>query len=188
MKVVLSDTVGFISELPTMLVAAFRATLEDVRSADLILHVRDVAHEDSEAQSEDVGEVLAALGIEAGEERPIFEVWNKADLLAPDERARLIAKAKSSDATPAPCLVVSAVTGEGVEQLLERMEAHFAQARATYSLSLNAADGKLMHWLHEIGEVLERRSGEDGRVFAVVRVAEKHREELERRIPNARAR
>ena len=89
MKIILSDTVGFISDLPTMLVAAFRATLEEVIEADVILHVRDVSHEDTEAQSHDVEEVLSALGIDPNEEQRLIEVWNKIDRLDADGRARL---------------------------------------------------------------------------------------------------
>ena len=118
--VILSDTVGFISDLPTPLIAAFRATLEDAIEADVLLHVRDVSHVDSEAQAEDVGEVLRELGIETSADR-IIEVWNKADLLDDDERTRLLnlsgqAKARNDRDSAAPVLV-SALTGEGLAAL-----------------------------------------------------------------------
>ena len=112
MKIILSDTVGFISDLPTMLVAAFRATLEEVIEADVILHVRDVSHEDTEAQSHDVEEVLSALGIDPDEEQRLIEVWNKIDRLDAEGRTRLqnLAERKPADQRP---VLVSALTGRG---------------------------------------------------------------------------
>ena len=109
-KIILSDTVGFISDLPTSLIAAFRATLEEVLAADIILHVRDVAHADSEAQAQDVNRVLGELGIDEVRRGTIIEVWNKLDLLPPEERAAREAQALRKAGT----VLLSAVTGEGV--------------------------------------------------------------------------
>src|SRR4029077_16048328 len=116
LRIILSDTVGFISDLPTMLVAAFRATLEEVIEADGILPVHDVSHEDTEAQSHDVEDVLRQLGIEAGEGRRIIEVWNKIDRRAPAGRDRLANLAERQPAERRPVLV-SALSGEGLDRL-----------------------------------------------------------------------
>ncbi len=127
MKIILSDTVGFISDLPTMLVAAFRATLEEVIEADVILHVRDVSHEDTEAQSHDVEEVLSALGIDPNEEQRLIEVWNKIDRLDADGRARLKNLAERQPADQRPVLV-SALTGQGADELIKAIEARLGAA------------------------------------------------------------
>ncbi|WP_421695000.1 GTPase HflX [Aestuariivirga sp.] len=166
-KIILSDTVGFISDLPTSLIAAFRATLEEVLSADIILHVRDIAHEDTDAQSEDVNRVLAELGIDDLRRSRIIEVWNKLDLLPPEERA-----AREAQALRKPgCVLVSAVTGEGLEPLLELVEGRLGAGDTIYEILLGAEDGQGQAWLHERGEVLSRRSHEDGRVLMKVRLA-----------------
>jgi len=122
---ILSDTVGFIADLPTTLVAAFRATLEEVVEADLIVHVRDIASEQSETQKRDVEAVLEELGVDpcAGAGR-VIEVWNKADLLSPDERSALACHAQRRETSPA---LISAATGEGIDALLERLAARFAE-------------------------------------------------------------
>ena len=169
---ILSDTVGFISDLPTMLIAAFRATLEDVIEADILLHVRDIAHEDTEAQGQDVHTVLAELGIEPGAGR-IIEVWNKADLLDPPERERLLNLSRtgpSGEAAARPVLL-SALTGEGVDRLLARIEARIAESRASFALVLDPAEGAGLHWLYENAEVLDRREDAGGQVHLVVRLA-----------------
>ncbi len=123
LKVVLSDTVGFISDLPTQLVAAFRATLEDVISADIILHVRDIANADTAAQELDVRQVLADLGISGAATQRIIEVWNKADLLPPDEAGRLAAVAqRRGEGAP---VLVSALTGLGIRSFWGKSNAGF---------------------------------------------------------------
>ena len=137
-KIILSDTVGFISDLPTSLIAAFRATLEEVLSADIILHVRDVAHADSEAQAEDVDRVLAELGIDELRRSNIIEVWNKLDLLPPEERAGREAQALRKPG----CVLVSAVTGEGVGPLLELVEGRLGADDTVYEVLLDAEDGQ----------------------------------------------
>ncbi len=172
--VILSDTVGFISDLPTPLIAAFRATLEDAIEADVLLHVRDVSHGDSQAQAEDVGTVLRELGIETTPER-IIEVWNKADLLDDDERTRLSnlsgrAGARNDRDSAAPVLV-SALTGEGLSALAARIEARIGRHRASFAVALPPEDGASLNWLYENAEILDRRAEADGTLHVAVRVA-----------------
>jgi GTP-binding protein HflX len=172
--VILSDTVGFISDLPTPLIAAFRATLEDAIEADVLLHVRDVSHVDSEAQAEDVGEVLRELGIETSADR-IIEVWNKADLLDDDERTRLLnlsgqAKTRNDRDSAAPVLV-SALTGEGLSVLTSRIEARIGRNRASFAVALPPEDGAALNWLYENAEILDRRAEADGTLHLAVRIA-----------------
>jgi GTP-binding protein HflX len=166
-RVILSDTVGFISDLPTMLVAAFRATLEEVIAADVILHVRDMAHEDSGAQSHDVEMVLGELGIEATDHR-LIEVWNKIDLLDPQARARLfnLAERKDEQSRPVP---VSALSGEGIERLVAAIETRLAERRQTLEVSIDPADGAGLSWLYRHSEVLARDMRDDGRLAVTVR-------------------
>jgi len=158
-EVILSDTVGFISELPPDLVAAFRATLEEVTEADLILHVRDIAHPDSAAQRADVNLVLRDLCSESKLESCVIEVLNKIDLLAPDERARLSNK-NGRDAGGVP---ISAVTGEGLEDLRAAIGRHLDESRRMASVSVPLSDGAALAWLYDHGRVLSR---EDDEAFA----------------------
>jgi GTP-binding protein HflX len=167
-RIILSDTVGFISDLPTTLVAAFRATLEEVIEADLILHVRDVSHGDTEAQSHDVGEVLRDLGIEPADPR-IIEVWNKIDRVDAAERARLENLAARHKEGLGPVLV-SAITGEGTDALISAIEAQLAVARVTLEVAIDVADGAGMSWLHRHAEVLSRSADPDGRLHVTIRV------------------
>jgi len=169
MKIILSDTVGFISELPTMLVAAFRATLEEVIEADVILHVRDVSHEDTEAQSHDVEEVLRALGIDPGDEQRLIEVWNKVDRLDEAGRTRVqnLAERKPSNQRP---VLVSAITGEGAEQLIAAIERRLGQRRVVLDLVVDPADGAGVSWLHRHTEVMEKSLSDDGKLAMTVRV------------------
>ncbi len=152
----ISDTVGFISDLPHELVESFRATLDEVREADLVLHVRDIATSDSDAQREDVARVLETLGIGEGSERRVLEVWNKIDLVDPETRATLEAQARARGAA-----VVSAVTGEGREGLLagiaERLDNY---PERTFALAND--DGEALAWLYQHGRVIARRETEDG--------------------------
>ena len=156
-KVILSDTVGFVSDLPTELIAAFRATLEEVREADLLLHVRNMAHPDREAQREDVEDVLASLGL--GEEGgpPRIEAWNKVDLLAEEERERLFEKAKRrEDVVP-----ISAISGEGLDALRECTSEKLRGSVQVHSIRLPASDGGRIAWLHSRGEVLDQKLDHD---------------------------
>ena len=163
-KIILSDTVGFISDLPTTLVAAFRATLEEVVAADVILHVRDVSHEDSEAQSQDVETVMRQLGIEPGEQ--VIEVWNKIDRLDPAGRERL---ANLAERAGRPAVPASALTGEGLDHLMREIEARVASTRTVLDLVLDGADGAGISWLHRNTEVLAKAVRDDGSVAMTVR-------------------
>jgi GTP-binding protein HflX len=167
-RIIMSDTVGFISDLPTMLVAAFRATLEEVIEADIILHVRDVSHGDTAAQSADVIAVLRDLGIEP-DDRRLIEVWNKIDNVDPAERERLENLSRRAGG-PRPVLV-SALTGEGIENLTAAIEDELACSRLTLDVALDLADGAGMSWLHRHVEVLARDERADGRMHMTVRVA-----------------
>jgi len=166
-RVILSDTVGFISDLPTTLVAAFRATLEEVIEADVILHVRDISHEDAAAQSRDVEHVLGELGIEPADPR-LIEVWNKIDRLDPDGRARADNLAERQPAERRP-VMVSALSGEGIDALDGAIETRLSEKRQTLSLSLDPADGAGLSWLYRHAEVLTRDLGDDGRLAVTVR-------------------
>jgi GTP-binding protein HflX len=159
---ILSDTVGFISDLPTMLISAFRATLEEVIAADVIVHVRDVSHGDSEAQAEDVASILKDLGVDGADEK-LIEVWNKIDRLDLDGRAGL------QSACGDEVVAVSARSGEGVDELLKALETRLARDRRTLDVELDGADGRSLHWLYEQAEVMSRRDAPDGRVLMTVR-------------------
>jgi GTP-binding protein HflX len=148
-KAILSDTVGFISDLPTQLIAAFRATLEEVISADLIVHVRDVSHPDSEAQSEDVEAVLEEIG---ADQATRIEAWNKIDLLAPEDAARARAEAARRD----DVVLISALGGEGVRELLDCVSRQLRKGSSVRSLVLPSIDGERLAWLHAHGEVLDQ--------------------------------
>jgi GTPase len=177
---ILSDTVGFISDLPTMLISAFRATLEEVLAADVILHVRDISHADSDAQSADVATILAELGVAPSAGR-VIEIWNKLDKLDGDHRDGLRAT-RNGDAKDEP-IAVSALTGEGLDALLEAIEARLAAGRALIDLDLDGADGKGLHWLYENAEVMDRQSTEDGRIHLKLRVAQDKMARIARRFP-----
>jgi GTP-binding protein HflX len=148
-KAILSDTVGFISDLPTQLVAAFRATLEEVVSADLIVHVRDISHPDTDAQADDVEQVLKEIGAEESG-APRIEAWNKIDLLDGEEAARLRAEAARRE----DVAVISALTGEGTEALLAAVSERLRKENKVRTVTVAASDGELIAWLHANGEVL----------------------------------
>ena len=168
-RIILSDTVGFISDLPTMLVAAFRATLEEVISADLILHVRDIAHAETQAQCADVEAVLSDLGIDARAAKAnILEVWNKVDLLTADAREEATHAASRRERTPA---LVSAVTGEGLETLLRHIDTRFSANDEEIELVIPAADGAVLAWLHDNADVMHASTDDDGTVHTQVRIA-----------------
>jgi GTP-binding protein HflX len=166
-RIILSDTVGFISDLPTMLVAAFRATLEEVIEADIILHVRDLSHEDAGAQSHDVEKVLGELGIEPSDRR-IIEVWNKIDKLDAEGRERIINLVERQPAERRP-VAVSAVSGEGLDQLMAVVEGRLAETKLTLGLTLDPSDGAGLSWLYRHAEVLSKAMDEDGRLAVTVR-------------------
>ena len=176
--VVLSDTVGFISDLPHELVEAFRATLEEVREADVILHVRDIASPDSDAEAADVREVLQRLGVDM-ETRRVIEVWNKADRLDPEARETLASDALR--ARPAAVLV-SAATGEGCEALLARISGLIDEAPPV-EIRAQAGQGDLVAWLYRHGRVLDRREEDDGAVSLTVSLSDQAQGQLERLFP-----
>jgi GTP-binding protein HflX len=151
-KVILSDTVGFVSDLPTELIAAFRATLEEVASADLLIHVRDMAHPDHEAQAEDVEDVLSSLGIGEGEGPARIEAWNKVDLLDETDRQALLAEAgRRPNVVP-----ISALSGWGVDHLGEEIAEALQQETQVHVIRLSSSEGSRLAWLHSRGEVLEQ--------------------------------
>ncbi|MCP9626751.1 GTPase HflX [Rhodopseudomonas palustris] len=174
-KAMLSDTVGFISNLPTQLVAAFRATLEEVLEADLILHVRDISHEDAEAQERDVDTVLRQLGVDSSGGR-ILEVWNKIDRFEAEQREELANIAARRD-PDRPVFLVSAVSGEGVDDLLLAIEQRLAATRTVLDLTIDAADGAGVSWLHRNAEVLSKEL-QDGRYAMTVRADETKRDAI----------
>ncbi len=173
-KAILSDTVGFVSELPTQLVAAFKATLEEVVSADLLIHVRDISHPDSEAQRADVEKVLSEIGVD--ETTPRIEAWNKIDLLDEERRAELLAEADGRD----DLMTVSAVTGEGVDALRRAMGERLTTGHRRYVVRLDPADGAGAAWLHQHGEVLEHWVDEGDALYEVRMAPRDHERFLSR--------
>jgi GTP-binding protein HflX len=163
-KVILSDTVGFVSDLPTQLVAAFKATLEEVVSADLLIHVRDIAHPDSEAQRADVEAVLVEIGV--AETTPRIEAWNKLDLFGEEEGEAVRAEAARRE----DVVTLSALSGEGVDDLRAVVAARLTAGHQVYTIPLDAADGAGAAWLHQHGEVLGQRV-EGARIDYEVRMA-----------------
>ncbi len=163
-RVILSDTVGFVSDLPVELVAAFRATLEEVLEADVIIHVRDIAHLESDAQKRDVEDVLKQLGIEADSHRPLLEALNKIDLLG-EESALAAAEitARSPDQ-----VALSAVTGQGIPRLLNLLDDELGRRRKALEVTVRLEDGETIAWLYRRGEVLEREDGDSEARFSVL--------------------
>lgn len=160
-KIIASDTVGFISDLPTQLVAAFRATLEEVLEADLILHVRDISHPESAEQAQDVADILTSLGVKPAV--PVHEVWNKLDLVDPAARAALAANAEGRSTV----FPISAVTGEGIDTLLAAISRTFDEEKSERTLTLEFAEGRKRAWLHEEGVVVAEEDSEDGHHLTV---------------------
>ncbi len=154
--VILSDTVGFVSDLPHELVAAFRATLEEVLEADVVVHVRDVSHADAEAQGADVDPVLKELGLAEMVDRGLVEALNKIDLLPADGHDEVVNQARRRPAA----IALSAVTGEGVDELLASLDSRLSQGRETHDLQLPLTDGAGIAWLYRHGEVVARRDDE----------------------------
>ena len=178
-EAILSDTVGFVADLPTDLIAAFRATLEEVRTADLVLHVRDLAHPETAAQRADVLEVLGSLGLaDLEDEGRLLEFWNKLDLLAVEDRAQL----RSAAERQANAVCGSALTGEGIRQLLAALDQKFSGAARVVALELDSADGARLAWLYRHGTVLERRDT-DGRTHLKVALPPAEHRRLHRDLP-----
>ena len=160
-EVILSDTVGFISALPTELVAAFRATLEEVLDADLIVHVRDISHPLTQEQAEDVRSILQSLGVT--ETAAQIEVWNKVDLVPPEEREALVIQAARSPGVH----IVSALTGEGMDSLLAAVAALIREPVTEEEIEVPFSNGRARAWLYEQGIVTAERQGEAGHLLRV---------------------
>jgi GTP-binding protein HflX len=160
-KAILSDTVGFVSDLPTQLVAAFRATLEEVISADIIVHVRDISHSETDAQRDDVLQILRDLGVlddeDAANQPRMLEVWNKIDLLDAEKREDLSALVQRND----DLLMISAETGEGVDAFKAHLSALIAKGNLVRSVRLKASDGAALAWLHARGTINSQIVDED---------------------------
>jgi GTP-binding protein HflX len=180
---ILSDTVGFISDLPHELVEAFRATLEEVKEADVVLHVRDIASEESAAQAGDVREVLERLGVDM-DERSILEVWNKLDLVPADNVDQVMGDARRAHP---PAIPVSAVTGEGCEALLDTV-AGLVDEAPPVDVYAPVGEGAAIAWLYRHGRVLERHDGKDGSVRLAVSLSPQALGQFEQQFPAAEVR
>ncbi len=163
-RIILSDTVGFVSDLPHELVAAFRATLEEVVEADVIVHVRDISHAETEDQKRDVEKVLSRMDIEASDGHPIIEALNKADLMDASSRG-LIEPAGITGSAP---IFVSGLTGEGTADLLAAIDRLLSTSRREMGIAVPVADGKTLAWLYRKGEVLSREDGEEETTLRVL--------------------
>lgn len=177
---ILSDTVGFISDLPVDLVAAFRATLEEVNEADIIVHVRDISHPDTDPQAQDVEQVLTTLNIDDRRMGEIIEVWNKIDLVDDDARASLEAQAERR----VDVQIISAVTGEGLEQLTALIAQRLDAKNLERSVTVDGARGADIHWLYENCRVLDRQDHKDGSVTFKISTPLEKAVSLERRFPS----
>ncbi len=180
---ILSDTVGFISDLPHELVEAFRATLEEVKEADVVLHVRDIANQETQAQAGDVRKVLERLGVDM-DERRIVEVWNKIDLLPADDRPIVAGDAKRAHP---PAIPVSAVTGEGCPDLLSLI-ASLVDEAPPVDVYAPAGEGKAIAWLYRNGRVLNRNDGKDGSVRLAVSLSPQALGQFEQLFPTSEIR
>jgi GTPase len=180
---ILSDTVGFISDLPHELVEAFRATLEEVREADVVLHVRDIASPESKAEAEDVRTVLERLGVNM-DERRILEVWNKIDLLPADERQDLIGDARRAHP---PAIPLSAVTGDGCDDLLQAIAALVDEA-APVDVVAAPGEGAAIAWLYRHGRVIERDEDDEGSVRLAVSLTPQALGQFEQLFPQVEVR
>ena len=188
LSAVLSDTVGFVSDLPTTLVAAFRATLEEVVEADIVLHVRDIAHPDSDAQAADVAAVLTELDVDVTAPAKVIEVWNKIDLLPVGQRPPRMTPARANGEGNTPAIIaVSALTGEGLPELLQLIEQRIAAGRRIYRVELTGAGLGDLHKLYEMGEVLDRQDTAEGATVASVRVPADRDAQFRKAFPEARS-
>jgi GTPase len=179
--VILSDTVGFISDLPTHLVAAFRATLEEVVEADLVIHLRDIADPDSAAQAEDVERILGDLGVEAGDRHRVLEVWNKIDML--DDAARQSLRPAGAHQ---PVIAISAVTGEGIDGLLAAIEERVSGLLEEFEIHVARDRLALLDWIYRSAQVLGRDDLDDGSVTLRVSAPASLRGEIDRRAAGLR--
>ncbi len=178
--VILSDTVGFISDLPTELVAAFRATLEEVLEADLIVHVRDITHTDTEAQKKDVLDVLSRLGVDIDDDGHYLEVSNKIDLLEDEDKQVLLNSLDRQE----DAIGLSAVTGEGEDAFVALVEQMLTARQAILSIDLPATDGETLSWIYRHGTVLDRTDTEEA-VNLEVKLSDENRGRLEKKLNRA---
>jgi GTP-binding protein HflX len=178
---ILSDTVGFISNLPTHLVAAFRATLEEVVEADLIIHVRDIADPDTQAQAKDVEAIMRSLDLDPSDRDRIIEVWNKIDLLDPDH---LVAMQNLLTVLPAGPrrMAISAVTGQGIDELLKAIEVRVEGVSETVKVRVPVMAMTLVDWIYRNGTVIERKDRKDGSVDLKVQLSRAANSELAKRL------
>ncbi|XHM78870.1 GTPase HflX [Mesorhizobium sp. ANAO-SY3R2] len=178
--IILSDTVGFISDLPTHLIAAFRATLEEVVEADLVIHLRDISDPDTAAQAEDVERILADLGVDAADTDRVIEVWNKIDQLDEGNRQRLLDEGSAGSKTPP--IAISAVTGEGIPVLTALIEQRVSGELETMDVTLEPSQLGQIDWLYRNGDVVSRTDNDDGSVSITIRATASAREEIAARI------
>lgn len=182
-RIIMSDTVGFISQLPTHLIAAFRATLEEVLDADLILHVRDIVTEETQPQAQDVEQVLETLGVgRENSDRNLIEVWNKIDLVSGQEREAIIEQSARNDHT----VCVSSHTGEGMEELVDLIDTQLSRHHSELEITFDMPGGKILHWIYQNCDVVHRHDHEDGSVALKLRVAPAKQAGLEHIIKQAR--
>lgn len=183
--IILSDTVGFISDLPTHLIAAFRATLEEVVEADLVIHLRDISDPDTAAQADDVERILADLGVDAGDAKRVIEVWNKIDQLDEGNRSRLLAPDIANGGAnggKGPPIAVSAVTGEGIDALKAIIETRMAGELEDLTVTIEPAQFGLVDWLYRNGDIVSRTDNEDGSATISLKATHSAREEIESRL------
>ena len=178
--IILSDTVGFISDLPTHLVAAFRATLEEVVEADLIIHLRDISDPDTAAQAEDVEQILADLGVDASNADRVIEVWNKIDRLDDSNRERLLDEAAGGQ--KGPPIAISAITGEGIGALASIIENRVSGDLETIEVTLAPSQLGQIDWVYRNGDVVKRVDNEDGSVSISLKATAAARSEIESRL------
>ncbi|MDR7032606.1 GTPase HflX [Mesorhizobium sp. BE184] len=177
--VILSDTVGFISDLPTHLVAAFRATLEEVVEADLVLHLRDISDPDTAAQAEDVERILADLGVDVGDGDRVVEVWNKIDQIDAGSRERLLETGNEPGKSP---VAISAITGEGLDALMALIETRVSGELRSVEITLALAQMRFLDWIYRNSEVVTRTDNDDGSVSLSLKVTDTAREEIDGRL------
>lgn len=174
-KAIFSDTVGFISDLPTMLVNAFRATLEEVQAADIILHVRDISHPQTDAQKEDVSRIMKSLSIDIHNDKRVIEVQNKIDICSDEKREELKSRSDRNDNLSA----VSALTGKGMEELLEKIDRLMTASRVLFQIKAPSDKaGKILAWLHERGTVKESDYNDDGSMVIIASIEKSDAERI----------
>jgi GTPase len=179
---ILSDTVGFISNLPTQLVAAFRATLEEVVEADLILHVRDISDPDTVAQANDVNKVFGELGIDGKLDARVVEVWNKIDLVPGADRIERLRYLRAVNGDTPKTVVVSAISGEGLQDLLELIEQHVSPKSEVVKISLKPSQLQLLGWIYDNAEVVKRRDKKDGGIGFELSITSQAQAQLKERL------